>query len=703
MPSRRRLSGKPTIRPIVTSNAENVQPNTPSRSRRASMKKFQQRPRTPSRRSSGRLLPGKHGASRLSGVGEGVSRTVSNDIAVEEIRRSTMQAASQNKINLKTANFYYRFIEKIDDIIENINHSGGDNGEEITKFEECGCAVETGAQIYAAKVDETYAATGRFVADLNRNSVDSENEDEGDDDDDEAGEDGAKEKKKKIRSKGSSLDKISNIISPRLESECDVDPIFAKMSTNMDQGGARGMLLGKLNVENGLNIVFDATAVIDSDFIKEGLANTEDEEIDITTFQDALTKNNWESNVTLCPSLEHFYVGMSNSNRIIEGKDDVNDQNITQDEAGNDVSVASHSTSNFMDGNDSFAEPLPTAGFIAAPFSPSQQTGNVANNGGGSATFQFGQVIDATNIHITSDGYVESKDQEKIESILTNCPYWKCFVPRSAATNKKTKGSDKSSKKNDVKIDFANTFVNIEEDPDFQIPKRKTAGMLSAATLKKHRENAFSNMLPEDVHYKPESLRSLYSTKRIKFGFTNVSASNNAAEDAEADNQDEFTPMLNTSTSSNNSNVSAGGGNDSFSNLYGNNNGFSPVKDMTNTSNLPPSPSKLVPYAKKATKFNIKALKHSMWNYIDHDAPETQKEVNHIETDDVGTIINENIEEKDGASFSDIFSNLQVKEENEVSVSMMFLTMLFLSNENTLALRSSNDMNDIIIYKDTRQ
>ena len=327
----------------------------------------------------------------------------------------------------------------------------------------------------------------------------------------------------------------------------------------------------------------------------------------------------------------------------------------------------------------------------------------MANNGGGSATFQFGQVIDATNIHITSDGYVESKDQEKIENILTNCPYWKCFVPRSAATNKKTKDSEKKSKKNDVKIDFANTFVNIDEDHDFQVPKRKTAGMLSAATLKKHRENAFSNMLPEDVHYKPESLRSLYSTKRIKFGFTNASASNNAAEDAEADNQDEFTPMLNTSTSSNNSNISGGGGNDSFSNLYGNNNGFSPVKDMTNTSNLPPSPSKLVPYAKKATKFNIKALKHSMWNYIDHDAPETQKEVNHIETDDVGTIINENIEEKDGASFSDIFSNLQVKEENEVSVSMMFLTMLFLSNENTLALRSSNDMNDIIIYKDTRQ
>ena len=142
------------------------------------MKKFQQRQRTPRstrRRSSGRLLSGTQGASsRLSigGAKNGTTTTTTtsaaNDIAVEEIRRSTMQAASQNKINLKTANFYYRFIEKIDDIIENINNSGGNDGEQITKFEECGCAVETGAQIYAAKVDETYAATGRFVADLNR-------------------------------------------------------------------------------------------------------------------------------------------------------------------------------------------------------------------------------------------------------------------------------------------------------------------------------------------------------------------------------------------------------------------------------------------------------------------------------------------------------------------------------------------------------
>eukprot|EP00943_MAST-04B_sp_MAST-4B-sp1_P010006 g10006.t1 len=155
MPSRRRLSGKPTLTiNTAVNNVENVVPNTPSsRNRRASMKKFQQR-NTPRRRSSGRLLPGKQGAtprsSRLSIKG-GAASKAANDIAVEEIRRSTMQAASQNKINLKTANFYYRFIEKIDDIIENINNSSGKNGEQITKFEECGCAVETGAQIYAAK------------------------------------------------------------------------------------------------------------------------------------------------------------------------------------------------------------------------------------------------------------------------------------------------------------------------------------------------------------------------------------------------------------------------------------------------------------------------------------------------------------------------------------------------------------------------
>ena len=79
------------------------------------MKKFQQRQRTPRstrRRSSGRLLSGTQGASsRLSigGAKNGTTTTTTtsaaNDIAVEEIRRSTMQAASQNKINLKTANF----------------------------------------------------------------------------------------------------------------------------------------------------------------------------------------------------------------------------------------------------------------------------------------------------------------------------------------------------------------------------------------------------------------------------------------------------------------------------------------------------------------------------------------------------------------------------------------------------------------------
>ena len=53
-----------------------------------------------------------------------------------------MQAASQNKINAKTATFYYRFIDKIDEIINVIN-TDEDGVEQGTKFEECGSVSYT--------------------------------------------------------------------------------------------------------------------------------------------------------------------------------------------------------------------------------------------------------------------------------------------------------------------------------------------------------------------------------------------------------------------------------------------------------------------------------------------------------------------------------------------------------------------------------
>ena len=707
--SRRRLSGRPGISQHVHEIVRNenaameaniANSDRQSRRRRASMKKLRQRSRSRGR-SSGNLRPAVEGIIRK----ESNNNDDGNEIAVEEIRRSTMQAASQNKINVKTANFYYRFIDKIEEIINVINTGEGD-GDEVTKFEECGCAVETGAQIYAAKVDETYAATGRFVADLNRNSNENADDDGNDDEDDMEGT--SQKKKSKKMGSGNTLDSIKNITSQRLESEYDVDPIFAKMSKNMDQGGARGMLLGKLNVENGLNIVFDTTAIIEETYtteekVGEGEEETvtvkplaDDEMIDLGQFQAELKDHaGWESR-SVCPSLDMFYSAMSKSSRLIE-----NDGVEPVEQPNEGMPLPAFIDMDALSGDfddvpgDGFSPgQMPSEGFIAAPFTPSQER---------RANGYSANMVDPSNMEVNTDGYIAAADQEKIDNILASCPYWQCFAPSARLCLEKKQETEyqEKKKKEQTKIDFANTFVDITADEDFGPIKKKNGGKQGKTYLKKQRADMLTNMLPEDVHYKVDNLRSLFTTKRTTFGFTSriVEGNNDAGFSPSALGGGEF--------------YDDGGfeSNLGFENEDGGGFGFSPSK-ADGASDEPPSPTSLVPYAKKATKFNIKDMKANMWTYIDKDAnvgTEQDKYEDGFfvaqEEDSTEKVEEEQLkaeeapeEELDGASFAHAFS--QVHSETEaVSVPMMFLTMLFLANENSLALHSNSDMADIKILK----
>ena len=75
-------------------------------------------------------------------------------------------------------------------------------------------------------------------------------------------------------------------------------------------------------------------------------------------------------------------------------------------------------------------------------------------------------------------------------------------------------------KKEQVKSDFANTFIDISAYEDFGPIKKKNGGKQGKAYLKKNRADLMANMLPEDVHYTVDNLRSLFTTKRTTFGFT---------------------------------------------------------------------------------------------------------------------------------------------------------------------------------------
>ena len=158
--------------------------------------------------------------------------------------KATIEMSTQNKINSKNA-FQLQLIDRIDDVV-NVMTGTGDNADSHSNFQHAGCVVEAAAKIYDARVDETYKGTQRFCADLVRSAGAVDNKDE--DVDANNGDGEARESKAKASKKlglARTLEtNVANINIRKSDLECDVDPLFEKMSQRFDEGGARGMLLG---------------------------------------------------------------------------------------------------------------------------------------------------------------------------------------------------------------------------------------------------------------------------------------------------------------------------------------------------------------------------------------------------------------------------------------------------------------------------
>ena len=82
----------------------------------------------------------------------------------------------------------------------------------------------------------------------------------GEGEEDEEGEGGEGAKKKKATRTEATLAKTANQLhTKKLELEFAVDPLFKKTSEDFDEGGAQGLLMNHLAVDNNLRVVFDAS------------------------------------------------------------------------------------------------------------------------------------------------------------------------------------------------------------------------------------------------------------------------------------------------------------------------------------------------------------------------------------------------------------------------------------------------------------
>lgn len=98
----------------------------------------------------------------------------------------------------------------------------------------------------------------------------------------EDGAEGAGPRKRKIRSGVSTLESNEeNLTLKDLEYQITTDPLFQKTSASFDEGGARGMLLNNLNVQNGCQIVFDSSDAIDEGSAEDSACPVDDDELEL--------------------------------------------------------------------------------------------------------------------------------------------------------------------------------------------------------------------------------------------------------------------------------------------------------------------------------------------------------------------------------------------------------------------------------------
>ncbi|KAL9109265.1 MAG: hypothetical protein Q9227_006020 [Pyrenula ochraceoflavens] len=172
-----------------------------------------------------------------------------------------MKMATDNKINA-TNSWHFALIDYFHDM-SLLKEGDGVN------FQKASCTLDGCVKIYTSRVDSVATETGKLLSGLadsgNRKQKEREEGEQGEDGEDEEdgeGEDGEKKKtrKKTQRSHEATLaPSFASLQLKKLELEFAVDPLFKKASADFDEGGAKGLLLNHLAIDNNGRIVFDSS------------------------------------------------------------------------------------------------------------------------------------------------------------------------------------------------------------------------------------------------------------------------------------------------------------------------------------------------------------------------------------------------------------------------------------------------------------
>ncbi|KAK3642817.1 hypothetical protein LTR56_010643 [Elasticomyces elasticus] len=177
-----------------------------------------------------------------------------------------MKMATDNKINAANS-WNFALIDYFHDM-SLLREGDGVN------FQKASCTLDGCVKIYTSRVDSVATETGKLLSGLamegggkkGRGKGGDEEGEEGDGSEVE-GEEGKKKGRKKVnRSAEATLaTSFESLRLKKMELEFSVDPLFKKAAADFDEGGAKGLLMNHLSIDNTGRIVFDSSDDVQDD------------------------------------------------------------------------------------------------------------------------------------------------------------------------------------------------------------------------------------------------------------------------------------------------------------------------------------------------------------------------------------------------------------------------------------------------------
>ncbi|KAG9014327.1 hypothetical protein FRB94_012733 [Tulasnella sp. JGI-2019a] len=162
-----------------------------------------------------------------------------------------MKLATDNKINVNNA-WNFALIDYFQDM--SILRNELDNS---INFQKASFTLDGCVKIWTSRVDSVGTETGKLLSNLADELRGVQAGGDGEDGEDEDGEPKAK-KNKAHRAEATLAKSLAQLQVKKLDLEFTVDPLFKKTSADFDEGGAMGLLMNHLGVDEYIRVVFDA-------------------------------------------------------------------------------------------------------------------------------------------------------------------------------------------------------------------------------------------------------------------------------------------------------------------------------------------------------------------------------------------------------------------------------------------------------------